>query len=185
MTTSTRTTTKLAGPWVDEDNTLSTPIEPCTKHDDRPAVKDLIIAHSVKIEKLRVCVKEDPLYDPVKHDDLWLLRFIMSHKKVDKATGAAKATMIYRDSKKLDDVDIRGDWPGRASEKEFVVKYFNCIADGGLVFSVPHKDRSMLMMVNYAKFDLHKLVKDLTMEEWPFWYVTRKCLWGLVGTTVC
>jgi hypothetical protein len=173
MTTSSNpTATKLAGPWVDEDNTHSPPIEPCTKHDDRPAVKDLIDEHSIKIETLRASIKEIPLYDPVKHDDLWLLRFIMSHKKVEKATAAAKATIIYRESKKLDSVDIRGDWPGRASEKEIVCKYFNCIEEGGLVFSVPHKDRSMLMMVNYAKFDLHKLVKDLTMEEWPFWYVT-------------
>jgi hypothetical protein len=50
----------------------------------------------------------DPLYEPNKHDDLWIVRFLLSHKqKVKAVTKAAQYTLQFRAKHQLDEVDIR------------------------------------------------------------------------------
>eukprot|EP00527_Entomoneis_sp_CCMP2396_P002675 CAMPEP_0198142836 /NCGR_PEP_ID=MMETSP1443-20131203/5520_1 /TAXON_ID=186043 /ORGANISM="Entomoneis sp., Strain CCMP2396" /LENGTH=486 /DNA_ID=CAMNT_0043805939 /DNA_START=86 /DNA_END=1546 /DNA_ORIENTATION=+ len=51
-------------------------------------------------------------YDPVRHDELWILRYLLSQKTVPKAVEAATKFMQYRQELKLDDKDIRRAPPG-------------------------------------------------------------------------
>ena len=156
--------------WVDVDRHQEDPLPPVTEDDDRPAVKDLILKHSDTIQQVRANIKDHPLYDAKKHDDLWVLRFVLSQKKVKPATAAAISTLKYRQDKGYDERDIRGDWPGRTCSQEGVRKYWACLEEDALAFSIPHPDRGVALFVRFAGFDQHKLVEDLTLEEWPFSY---------------
>ena len=60
---------------------LADPIDPICPEDDRPAVKDLIVEHGEKIAKIKSALIDHPLYEEDKHDDLWILRYWLSHKK--------------------------------------------------------------------------------------------------------
>jgi len=75
---------------------LADPIEPVCPEDNRPSAKKLIVEYREKIDKIRDEVSKDPLYDRTKHDDLWLLRFYLSHKKSKPAIQAAKHTLEFR-----------------------------------------------------------------------------------------
>ena len=89
-----------------------------TQIDTRPVVKDLIQRHRSSIDELKTLVISHPLFDPTKHDDLWLLRFLLSHKdNVDRAYQAVKTTWKYRHDRKLDDVDVRFTPPTHVSVK--------------------------------------------------------------------
>lgn len=71
-------------PWMKGMTVALTdpPIPPVCPEDDRKAVKDLITEYRAKIDKLRTALEDHPLFDyDNKHDDLWLLRFYLSHKK--------------------------------------------------------------------------------------------------------
>ena len=93
------------------DEAVADPIDPINEHDERPSVKALLDQHSDKIDKIRQGTVDDPLFDAKKHDDLWILRFWLSHKKTKQAIAAAKTTLLFRQKYKLDDKDIRDDMP--------------------------------------------------------------------------
>ena len=77
-------------PWMQGfDVAIADPIEPVNEHDDRVSVKDLIKEHREKIDKIREGIQDDPLYDPTRHDDLWIVRFWLSHKKSKHEIGRA------------------------------------------------------------------------------------------------
>ena len=60
---------------------------------------ELLRKHAVGVSALREQVSRDPLYDPQRHDDLWLLRFYLSHHVkggVAAAAAAARATLRHR-----------------------------------------------------------------------------------------
>lgn len=94
-------------------------------HDDRPFISDLLVKHSVAIEAVRSRIQADNgggsssigkvLYNKgdnaKRYDDIWILRFVLSHKGKDNVKSAAKAairTMKFREDKKLNEVgDLR------------------------------------------------------------------------------
>merc|ERR1712238_25413 len=100
-------------------------------HDERPLISDLLLKHSTEIEFVRNKIQDEELYKKdtaaaaaadAKHhlrrsgrryDDLWILRYILSHGEngdLDAAVNAAIQTMIFRDAKKLNndkDYDLR------------------------------------------------------------------------------
>ena len=96
-------------PWLrDFKSRIDNPIDPIDEHDSREAIKDLLARHHNKLEKLKHVMKDDPLYKPEIHDDLWLLRYLLSHKgKVKAASVAAKSTLVYRKEHRLDLFDVR------------------------------------------------------------------------------
>ena len=164
---------KKARPWVDEDRIYEDPLPPVTEYDDRPAVRDLVEQHWDQIQLVREGLQDDPLYNEIRHDDLFILRFFLSQKKVEKAISAAKATLLYRQKRLLDEKDIREDFPGPSCSNEAVRKYFDCTEEGSFLFSLPHPDRGVVAFIKYAGFDQHKLVSTVTLEEWPFWYFSE------------
>ena len=77
--------------------------------DKRPILKDLIYKYRDLIDVMEVELSHLDKYDPQKHDDLWCLRFLLSHK-LDPvpAIAAANTTLHFRRKHKLDKLDIRG-----------------------------------------------------------------------------
>jgi len=88
------------------------------QHDNRPFISDLLVKHSVAIEAVRSRIQADTnigkeLYNKgdnaKRYDDIWILRFVLSHKgNVKSAAKAAIRTMKFREDKKLNEVgDLR------------------------------------------------------------------------------
>lgn len=79
-------------------------------HDEKPFMKDLLEKHSKAIKSVRKKILHDkdvgiPLWNPEKHDDIWILRYVLSHTGNTKsAAKAALKTMKFRDEMKMDEV---------------------------------------------------------------------------------
>lgn len=93
--------------------------------DPRPLVKDLIDQYQESIAMVQVTLMESQqqqqqqqqLYSPEKHDALWILRFLLSHKNnTDRAVQAIQTTLQYRNKFQLDKKDIRSVPPQHRSQ---------------------------------------------------------------------
>jgi hypothetical protein len=69
-------------PWMKGiDEAISDPVPQVNEYDKRPSVKRLIENSRETIEELKLALMLDPFYSPLKHDDLWILRFVLSHPR--------------------------------------------------------------------------------------------------------
>jgi hypothetical protein len=94
-------------PWMKDCTVATTPALPAHDRDDRPALVDEIAASHTKAGQVAAALASDPLYQPNKHDDLWIEHFLLSHKRnVTAAIKAAPYTLQFRTKHKLDKVDI-------------------------------------------------------------------------------
>jgi hypothetical protein len=163
-------------------------------HDDRPLVADLLDKHSEAIASVQKGVYANDIGKELYtkggsaqcYDDIWILRFVLSHRgNVKSATKAAIKTMIFREEKKLnvvgdlrhklkhfngEDNDVTSsdvtstDLPGR--------KLFNsfCEKDAILHF-LPDKNKSIWRIVQLCKINLDKLVTEMSEEDLLEWYL--------------
>jgi len=78
-------------------------------------MEDLIAQYRDQVKVLKRALRHDDilhLYDPRKHDDVWLVRFLLSHDgDTDRALAAARTCLIYRRQFDLDKTDIRAVAP--------------------------------------------------------------------------
>jgi len=159
------------------DVAIADPCEPVTPEDKRKSVKELIEEHRSKIDKVTAEVSKDPLYDASKHDDLWILRFLLSHKKSQAAIKAAKSTLLFRKKHKLDDKDIR-DHIVHESKEDSVNEYWKTRCNGdALLFTLPDKKRGVIAFIDFGSLDHHKAAKELSVETWDhaFIYSSEWC----------
>ena len=57
----------------------------------KQSVRELLVIHRDAVEKLRLLVSTHPHFKPERHDGLWLLRYLLSHKlRVPAAAAAAR-----------------------------------------------------------------------------------------------
>mmetsp|Transcript_7842 Transcript_7842/g.11421 ORF Transcript_7842/g.11421 Transcript_7842/m.11421 type:complete len:304 (-) Transcript_7842:87-998(-) len=170
-------------PWVEEDRSNDAPIPPVTVYDDRPAVKDLIERHSFKIDEVRSKLRENVLFDEKKHDDLWILRYLLSHKlRVKSAAVAAIATLEYRDVHQLDSESILNDWPGLDCSNENVRTYQSCCDDDAFRYCLPHPQRGIVMYMRLAGVNQKRMREEIQdandlpfafLLEWTFQWLDR------------
>mmetsp|Transcript_14810 Transcript_14810/g.22625 ORF Transcript_14810/g.22625 Transcript_14810/m.22625 type:complete len:301 (+) Transcript_14810:50-952(+) len=166
-------------PWMKQVQVaIADAIAPVCDDDKRASVKDLIREHAEKIAKIKAGILDHPLYDERKHDDLWILRFYLSHKKSRPAIDAAKRTLDFRKEHKLDETDIRQTPPHRvATEGSKIVAFFKFCQDGTIVPTHPHPKRGVILFVRPATMDQHRAVKELTEDYWlpTFVYLSEWC----------
>mmetsp|Transcript_40821 Transcript_40821/g.97793 ORF Transcript_40821/g.97793 Transcript_40821/m.97793 type:complete len:239 (+) Transcript_40821:147-863(+) len=148
------------------DVAISDPaIDPVVPEDKREKVKDLIGQYSDKIEKVKEGLADDPLYDPSKHDDLWILRFVMSHKKAKPSLKAAKHTLEFRKQHNLDDEDIRDKYPHKLTSGN-VYEYWKERCNGDAIICVhPDPKRGVLMFLTFGHFNTDA-ANTLSDEVW-------------------
>ena len=156
-----------AGVWVDEDRSQSEPLPLSSPHDNRPATRDLIQKHHANIAKLKKSLSKHPLYDPIKHDALWLLRFLLSHHTVAEALPAATAFLQYRHDLKLDDHDLRQ--PSPSPTNRVTKQFFKCCDPDAMVFTHPDPNRGVVLYIHLAAIHQSKLA-SIPDSKWPFWY---------------
>jgi CRAL/TRIO domain len=175
MTTTTTTATTTTWPWLQEEGLLgrtitNPPMEPVNEYDDRPSVTELIEQHASLIEQVRLLLlNDDPsLYEPMKHDDLWILRFLLSHKKkVKAAVKAAKYTLAFRKEHNLDATDIRYCTELEvAFSKEPFERYQKYSKEDAVKFVLPDVQRGVIGIVNAGGVDQHALVKNVPERDW-------------------
>jgi CRAL/TRIO domain len=155
-------------PWLKECGLIiADPIPPVNKYDERPSVKVLITEHQKTIEQVRMDLVLDPLYDCNKHDDLWIMRFIMSHKNnVKDAINAAKRTLLFRKEYKLDEIDIRHDTPQDGFSSKSFERYLKYCKDDALNFVLPDQQRGVVAFINIGSMDQHEMVKNVDKSNW-------------------
>jgi hypothetical protein len=151
--------------------------------DNRPLIKDLLAKHSTVIEGVRNNIQNNDvcreLYNKGKnskrYDDIWILRFVLSHKgKVQSASKAALKTIKFREEKKLNELgDIRHRLRGLGvtnGENAFeplpgVELYDKFCSDGTTCYSFPDNDRGIMFYVDLGKVDMHGVAKTMSDEE--------------------
>lgn len=157
-------------PWMKGiDVAIADPIPPVNEYDERPSVKELIEKKRKIIDLVKADLADEPLYDASKHDDLWILRFVLSHGKKKRAVKAAKVTMAFRQTHKLDDEDFRAFPPAgpRTHPRGKVFKdYLQYCNDDALNFCVPDAKRGVIGFLDVPGIHQHELVKHFPEEEW-------------------
>ena len=169
--TSTKASSSQSSPWPWLEglglSIADPPRPPVNEYDDRPSVKELIEQHRKYIDEVHKELKSEPLYDSNKHDDLWKLRFLLSHsKKVKAAVGAATHTLAFRKQHNLDAVDIRFKTPLDGFAKESFERYFQFCTDDALRFVLPDQTRGVVAFINIGGMNQHELVKNVPESDW-------------------
>ena len=149
---------------------IADPIDPVTPSDERPSVKALIDEHREKIDKIKAEVSEDPLYDASKHDDLWILRFFLSHKKTKQAIAAAKTTLLFRQKYDLDAKDIRKHAPHKVKENRCAEYWDVRFGGDAVICALPDKKRGTVNFIKFTQMN-PEASKVLSQETWDFSHV--------------
>lgn len=153
------------------------------ENDQRLSVKDLIEEYRESIDQIKqeLVSTNNELYDPEsKHDDLWIVRFLMSHKRdIDKTMKAITSTLEFRNEHELDSKDIRQhppqefrDYPNpdELTGNQATVYRFMKLGGVGVdsvTLSLPDKLRGgSIFYFNIASIDTHKLGADVSQEDW-------------------
>lgn len=160
------------------DEAVADPKPPVDDRDKRPAVQDLLAKHREKIDEVKSSLKEEPLYDPSKHDDLWICRFLLSQKKPKKALKAAVYTLNFRKEHNLDDEDIR--YVGAETDDckcEPVKRYISHAEKDFAQACVPDSRLGVIVFLRMAALDQHALVKNVSKDDWipAFCYLNEWC----------
>lgn len=154
-------------------------------HDDRPFVKDLVLEHKTKIEDVRKKILSDEVCKPLfekhfeRYDDLWILRFVLTHKgKVKDATKAALKTIKFREEQNLNELgDIRHlirnfgikiDDNENANAEEFFPFYheYNAVCEKDCItITQPDPNRGILVYMDVGNFDVAQLLATLTQDQ--------------------
>jgi CRAL/TRIO domain len=149
---------------------------PVHDRDNRPALVDVIATLRTKIDRVAAALAAtDPLYQPNKHDDVWIARFLLSHKKVKAATKAALYTLLFRAQHKLDETDIRFLPVGPNVPCESFQKFYDyCNADTFQVV-VPDAKLGVVSYIDIGGVNQHDLVQNVDESHWlpSFIYVAE------------
>lgn len=154
------------------DVPIADAIDPVTPEDDRTSVKDLIATHREQIDKIKCELDTDPLFEyPTKHDDLWILRFYLSHKKVKPSVKAAKHTLQFRKEHKLDETSLMSEpSPHLATEGPLYEYWKNRCPNNSLVFSLPDEKRGVVAFFKFADF-VPGAAEIVSKEAWEYAFI--------------
>lgn len=159
-------------PWMKGVATaIADPIDPVDPHDVRESVKALIVQHRAKLDKIAAALGDDPLYDASRHDDLWILRFWLSHGKSRAAIAAAKHALKFRHDHGLDKHDVRAVVPHNMHQDKRVKEYWDERAPGdSLILTHPDPQRGILCFINLAQM-VPGASNVLSQDTWDWAFI--------------
>lgn len=159
-----------------------------TLEDGRPLVKDLLKEHATSIEKVRQEILSDEvvgkaLWDPKKYDDIWILRYVLSHGGNTKhASKAALKTMKFRHEWKMNEkgdlrrfiknygVEENSNDETLESLPSYELLNAHC-GENALIVAHPDPDRGVLIYCDFGMIDCDGIVAGMTCEEFKDSYV--------------
>jgi hypothetical protein len=140
---------------------------PVNVFDDRPPIRPLLEANSEKIAFLRSSLLDNPLFDSRLHDDLWLLRFLLSHKKsVPAAAKAARTTLAWRQAHDMDTISAAIRENPAVEHPFFLHAHKIHVRPGGIHIVTPDKRRGPCLIAAMTGFDYGAAMQDLSREEY-------------------
>lgn len=154
-------------PWMEGvEMAIASPIDPVSDEDVRPSVLALIEQNRNRIDVIAEKLQQHPLYVPEKHDDLWILRFLLSSKKkVKPALKDATAALQFRNDYNLDELDIRQYPVTMEMNHTALRKFLSCCKEGAMSFTVPDTRRGVVTYFHYASINQHKLMEAMPLED--------------------
>ena len=119
------------------------PLPPTTPQDDRPLIKELLAERAEQLDALRELASVHPHYDASRHDDLWLLRFLMSHNyEAARAAKVARQVLAWRRDHRMDEVartvstTAQVGWPHFAIVQQHLTQYIYHPDPAGSAFMI-------------------------------------------------
>lgn len=134
-------------------------IQPVAPEDDRPSVPKLLLEYDQKLSKVRTALQEDAHYNEELHDDLWILRFCLSHARSRDAIKAAITAMKFREKHGLDKMNLRHATPPHETH------YCKVRYDGNLYIRVPDPRRGPILLLDISTANPND-INELSEEEW-------------------
>jgi hypothetical protein len=150
--------------WVDEDRSQqSGPLPLIDEHDGCFAIRDLTAQHRSNIDEIQANLEQQEECDLYDSACAEALRFLLSHKTVNKATAAAKIFVESRVKKGLEDIDISSEPPGRDCSNEAVREFYACSErNDALSFCLPDPYRGVVVLSRLASINQDKLATMAT-----------------------
>ena len=136
----------------------------------RELLSGLLCKHASKLSELRQQVSECEHFNAKLHDDIWLLRFLLSHlpKKagdVAAAAIAAKETMAWRHANGMDDPSLPCGGPESLTVPA-IAKIYAALRDpAALSYYVPDPNRGTVLVAVPALIDFHAAAATMTDDE--------------------
>jgi len=146
------------------------------EHTDFPPgseVRQLLDFHAEAIGALRGRVERHRLYDASRHDDLHLLRFLLSHKgKVDAAAAAFEGALEWREEHGIDAISAR-ILKGELSQRDF--PGFTNIHHLNPWYTLVAPDGGVVLFNAVGECNFHKVMESTTVEEFCRyqWHMTE------------
>jgi len=154
-------------------------------YDERPLIDDLLEKHAKAIASVRESILSDDeckaLYEKgnniTLYDDIWILRYVLSHKGHAKAAAkAAISTIKFREATKLNEV---GDLKHRIKhhgipDSEAIADFepmvgfndFNKFCgEEAVTITLPDENRGLIFYCDVGKFDQHGIAENLNEEQ--------------------
>lgn len=141
-------------------------------NDHRPFTKDLLEQHSSDLSEMRAILEKEDNYSKEHYDDIWMLRFLLTHKKVKKASSVAIKTMNFRKEYKLNELgDVRNklvDHMDHKSDRYFDImkKALTFAKDStAIMYAQPDQDRCLIQIICPDQLDMASQVVGMTHDE--------------------
>lgn len=153
------------------------PLPPVNEGDERLALVDVLKEHRSLIDQVAAELANDPLYQSSKHDDLWIVRFLLSHKKnIKAAVKAAKHTLAIRAEYRLDEKDIRFTrFDKNLPDNAAVQRYLSYCNDDMFQLTLPNVQLGVVCFIDIGHMDQHGLVQNVDAADWlpSFMYIAE------------
>lgn len=165
---------------------MTTPLSSSSsdQYDDRPFISDLLTKHSVAIKSVHDTIQADDFARGIynkpsnakRYDDIWILRFVLSHKgSVKSASKAALNTIKFREEKKINELgDIRhrlrnyGDLDDAkrfSGESLAGWELFNSFCgENAAVQTVPDDNRGLILFCDVGQIDMDRVAEEMLEE---------------------
>ena len=154
-------------------------------YDERPLVDDLLDKHAKAIASVRESILSDSeckaLYEKddntKRYDDIWILRYVLSHKgHVKSASKAAMKTIKFREESGLNEVgDLRPRMKQHGvpdSEKMASIEplpgyqlYNKYCEENAICTTLPDENRGIVVYYDMGKLDQHGLAEGMDTEQ--------------------
>jgi len=154
-------------------------------YDERPLVDDLLEKHAKAIASVRESILDDDeckaLYgkgdNTKRYDDIWILRYVLSHKgHVKSASKAAMNTIKFREESKLNQAgDLRHRIKQHGvpdSEKMANIDplpgyklYNKYCEENAICTTLPDENRGIVVYYDMGKMDQHGLATGMDTEQ--------------------
>lgn len=141
-------------------------------NDDRPLVKDLLEQHASALAELRAVIEKEDTYSEEHYDDLWMLRFLLTHKKVPKASAAAINTMKFCRERGMNELGRRLEQAGGSHGTsigpllQYWQKILGLLQVGNCFHACSARSRSWARSNNVSRrIDMAGIVEKMSQEE--------------------